>query len=67
MSTVLIIQRRPGDIADSRANEPAVKTLGRKVPLSSKMTRLLDVSIMHHRPQFPGADMSPFLFLLEEG
>ena len=63
----LTIHRRPGDILDTRANEPAVKTLGRKIPLSPEMAQMLDAFIMHHRPRFPGADMSPFLFFSEYG
>lgn len=63
----LTIHRRPGDVLDTRANEPAVKTLGRKIPLSVEMARMLDTFIMHHRPRFPGADQSPFLFFSEDG
>jgi hypothetical protein len=63
----LTIHRRPGDALDPRANEPAVKTLGRKVPLSPEMAQMLDAFIMHHRPRFPGADESPFLLFSEDG
>jgi hypothetical protein len=63
----LTIHRRPGDVLDTRANEPAVKTLGRKIPLSLEMAQMLDAFIMHHRPRFPGADQSPFLFFSEDG
>jgi site-specific recombinase XerD len=63
----LTIYRRPGDPLDPRANEPAVKTLGRKIPLSSEVAQMLDAFIMHHRPHFPGADRSPFLFFSEDG
>ena len=61
------IQRRPGDVLDTRAIEPAVKTLGQKIPLSAEMAQMLDAFIMHHRPRFPGADRSPFLFFSEDG
>ncbi len=63
----LTIQRRPGDVNDTRGIEPAVKTLGRVVPLSVEMGHLLNVFTMHHRPQFPAADTSPFLFFSEDG
>ena len=63
----ITIFRRTGDPLDTRANEPAVKTLGRKVPLSPEMVRILNTFIMNHRPQFPGADGSPFLFFSESG
>lgn len=63
----LRIVRRPGDMNDPRAIEPAVKTLGREVPLSGEMARLLDVYIQRHRSRFPGAEKSPFLFFSEDG
>ncbi|MGB8204316.1 MAG: site-specific integrase [Candidatus Baltobacteraceae bacterium] len=64
--TIRII-RRPGDSRDPRAIEPAVKTLGREVPLQREMAALLNTYIQHHRPNFPSSDESPFLFLSEEG
>ena len=63
----LTIHRRPGDVLDPRANEPAVKTLGRKIPLRVEIAQMLDAFIMRHRPQFPGADMSPFLLFSIDG
>lgn len=61
------VVRRPDDPNDLRADEPAVKTLGRVVPLSPSLARLLDQYILHHRPQFPGSDMSPLLFFSTDG
>ena len=63
----LTVRRRPGDPLDTRANEPAVKTLGREVPLHASMAEILNRYVQHHRPQFPNADVSPFLLLSEEG
>lgn len=63
----LRVVRRPGDANDPRAIEPAVKTLGREVPLSAEMAKLLDIYIQHHRPHFPGVGESPFLFFSEDG
>jgi integrase len=63
----LTVHRRPGDISDTRANEPAVKTFGREVPLSPEAAKLLNVYIQHHRPRFPNVDASPFLFFSEDG
>ncbi|MDE2481707.1 MAG: site-specific integrase [bacterium] len=63
----LRVVRRPGDANDPRAIEPAVKTLGREVPFSAEMAKLLDVYIQDHRPRFPGAGESPFLFFSEDG
>jgi len=61
------IVRRPGDANDSRAIEPAVKTLGRELPLHQEMASLLNLYIQHHRSKYPKSEESPFLFLSEEG
>jgi integrase len=61
------VVRRPGDADDPRANEPAVKTLGRELPLESEMARLLDIYIQHHRPRYAGSDKSPFVFFSKHG
>ncbi len=63
----IVVRRRPDDPNDTRANEPAVKTLGREIPLDPAMAELLSRYIQHHRSQFPNADTSPFLFMSEEG
>jgi integrase len=63
----IIVRRRPDDPNDTRANEPAVKTLGRDIPLDPSMADLLSRYIQHHRSQFPNADKSPFLFMSEDG
>jgi integrase len=59
----LELLRLPDDPNDPRANEPAVKTHGRRVPLSDSAARILTRYIQRHRSQFPTADESPFLFL----
>jgi integrase len=66
-SPSITLVRRPGDINDPRAEEPSVKTLGRRIPLTTEMARVLDLFIVYHRPQFPNADMSPFLLFSQEG
>ncbi len=63
----IVVRRRPDDPNDFRANEPAVKTLGRDIPLDPTMADLLSRYIQHHRSQFPNADTSPFLFMSEDG
>jgi integrase len=63
----IVVRRRPDDPNDPRANEPAVKTLGRDIPLDPTMAELLNRYIQHHRSQFPNADQSPFLFMSEDG
>jgi site-specific recombinase XerD len=57
----------PDDPNDTRADEPAVKTYGRRVPLSDSAAQILSRYIQYHRSQFPKADESPFLFLSSEG
>jgi hypothetical protein len=59
--------RRPGDLRDPRPQEPAVKTLGREIPLSQTIARLLDVFIQYHRPNFSRSDESPFLLFSADG
>ena len=61
------IVRRPGDPNDSRAIEPAVKTLCREVPLHREMATLLNSYVQHHRTKYPNSEANPFLFLSEEG
>ncbi len=63
----IVVRRRPDDPNDPRANEPAVKTLGREIPLSPEMADVLNRFIQFHRSQFPNADASPFLFMSEDG
>jgi len=63
----IVVRRRPDDPNDPRANEPAVKTLGRDIPLDPTMAELLNRYIQYHRSQFPNADQSPFLFMSEDG
>ncbi len=63
----LSVVRRPGDANDPRIIEPAVKTLGRQVPLFREMAKVLDIYIQFHRSRFPGVDNSPFLFFSEDG
>lgn len=63
----LSIVRRPDDPNDPRIEEPAVKTLGRSLHLTRSMAQILDTYICHHRPQFPGSDVSPFLFFSSAG
>jgi hypothetical protein len=63
----IVVRRRPDDPNDFRANEPAVKTLGRDIPLDPTMADLLNRYIQYHRSQFPNANTSPFLFMSEDG
>ena len=47
-------KRRCGD-------ERNVKTLGRELPLTKTLARILSDFVLYHRPQFPGSEKSPFL------
>jgi len=59
----ITVRRRPDDPNDPRANEPAVKTLGREIPLDPTMADVLNRYLQYHRPRFPNADKCPFMFL----
>jgi hypothetical protein len=51
----IVVRRRPDDPNDTRANEPAVKTLGRDISLDPAMAELLSRYIQHHRSQCPSS------------
>jgi site-specific recombinase XerD len=63
----LELLRLPDDPNDTRGIEPAVKTHGRRVPLTDSAAQLLTRYIQHHRANFPKADESPFLILSSDG
>jgi integrase len=60
-SPTITLVRRPGDPRDPRGDEPNVKTLGRELPLTKTLARILSDFVLYHRPQFPGSEKSPFL------
>lgn len=64
---VMRVIRRPDDPNDPRRQEPRVKTLGREIPLDQRTALLLSEFVLYHRPEFPGADRSPFLFISGNG
>lgn len=59
----LTIKRRPDDINDPRLHEPRVKTLGRIIPLSPNLVKLLNEYVLKQRTKITNAKKSPFLFL----
>jgi integrase len=61
------IVRRPEDPDDTRANPPAVKTLGRELPLHAEMASILNEYVQHHRAQYLNADDCPYLFISGHG
>jgi integrase len=63
----LAIHRRADDPEDVRIQEPRTKTLAHAVSLSSRLQTSLDEYIRNHRPTYPGARRSPYLFLSQKG
>jgi integrase len=61
--TTITVQRKPDDINDLRKNEPRVKTLGRIIPITAELARIINTYIMEYRIHIPNAKKSPFLFL----
>ncbi|HLX55227.1 MAG TPA: hypothetical protein VKR58_14890, partial [Aquella sp.] len=61
--TTITVQRKPDDINDPRKNEPRVKTLGRIIPITPELARMINIYIMEYRIHIPNAKKSPFLFL----
>lgn len=59
----ITVKRNPDDINDSRKNEPRVKTLGRIIPITTELNRIINIYIMEYRMRIPNAKKSPFLFL----
>lgn len=59
----ITVKRKPDDINDLRKQEPRVKTLGRIIPLTIDMAKLLNEYIIKYRTKIPNYKKSPFLFL----
>ncbi len=63
----LVVHRRPDNPADPRRKKPLAKTLPHPVPVGPRLTRVLDDFIVNHRPSYPGARRSPYVFPSENG
>ncbi|WP_181166001.1 MULTISPECIES: tyrosine-type recombinase/integrase [unclassified Mesorhizobium] len=64
------IVRRPDDPKDTRGCEPRVKTLGRIVPISLELARVLKLWITGHRSdpaRYPGAKRHGYVFVSRTG
>jgi integrase len=57
------IERRHDDPYDTRAHQPVVKTLGRKIPIPSLLAEQLREYIMQVRARIPGTGGHPLLFV----
>ena len=63
----LIVERRPDDLDDPRLRPALTKTLPHPVPIGPHLAHVLHGFIVNHRPSYPGAKRSPYLFLSEDG
>jgi integrase len=61
----LIVHRRPDDPDDPRLKPALAKTLPHPVDIDDHLARVLHDFIVHHRPSYPGAKRSPYVFLSE--
>jgi len=59
----VVIARRHGDASDPRANQPVVKTMDRRVPLSNSLARDISSYVMADRRRYPKAKRHGFLFV----
>jgi integrase len=63
----LIVHRRPDDPEDPRLKQALTKTLPHPVEIGSRLARVMHDYIVNHRPSYPGAKRSPYVFLSEDG
>ncbi|EPC4055528.1 site-specific integrase [Vibrio parahaemolyticus] len=55
--------RENEDREDRRLDKPSAKTLGRHIPLSSKLVALIDEYVVYHRSKVSGAEKLPYLLI----
>lgn len=63
----LIVRRRPDNPMDPRRRKALAKTLAHPVSIGARLTRVLDDFIVNHRPIYPGARRSPYVFPSKNG
>jgi integrase len=63
----LVVHRRPDNPKDPRRKKALAKTLPHPVRIGRRLTRVLHDFIVNHRPSYPGARRSPYLFPSEDG
>jgi hypothetical protein len=66
-SPYVVVERRPDDLDDTRAQQPLPKTLSHDVPISPRSARILAEFMIYERPTYPGAKKSPYVFISQEG
>lgn len=59
----IIIERRHHDPEDPRQNQPVVKTLDRRLPMSDELTSVLTEYVLKQRRQLPRALLHPMLLV----
>lgn len=59
----VIIEPRPDDPDEMRADPPLVKTLGRTLPVSPMLARTLDIYVSQHRRALRNAKKQVYIFL----
>ncbi|TBP36154.1 site-specific integrase [Klebsiella quasipneumoniae subsp. quasipneumoniae] len=55
--------RKAEDKEDKRSHKPSTKTLGRAVPINSKLSAMIDDYIINHRSKVAGAEKLPYLLI----
>lgn len=63
----LIVHRRPDDPEEPRRKQALAKTLPHPVEIGDRLVRVLHDFIVNHRPLYPGAKRSPYVFPSEDG
>lgn len=55
--------RKNSDLNDKRADTPSAKTLGRLVPIDSRLSEMIDNYIINHRSNIQDVGKIPYLFV----
>lgn len=63
----LVVHRRPDAAEDPRRKKALAKTLPHPVDIGDRLARVLHDFIVNHRPSYPGAKRSPYVFPSEDG
>jgi integrase len=63
----LIVHRRPDDPHETRRKPALAKTLPHPVEIDDHLAHVLHDYIVNHRPSYPEAKRSPYVFLSEDG
>jgi hypothetical protein len=66
-SPFVVVERRPDDLDDTRAQQPHAKTLPHQVAIAPRAARILAEYMVYERPTYPGAKKSPYVFISQEG